>query len=522
MAGGDIDWTCVQCKIVQDGGTKKMKGKRHLITLFLGTCTGSQILEPLLNHGQSDRMWQIKWCSVMLYMFQILSHSSHKTTDHCRFVSRDAVVFPECVARAGFPFHSGGLGAEGVFATVRNRSQPSATVRNRSQPFVWGPYGRAYGKFCRRCHFWRFPTFRCFVSRGRRGTLWHSDVFCNVSKVVLCGRRNTFATFSEDAWQFSWQAQHFGRVHRHFAWQAQYFRRVVSSVFLQIALAGLRQVATRGKFRGRRGILWDVLKIDGSLARNIDFEVADLEVPKKTRRKTSVLKLQSVKIGRSLARNARFGAPTCLVSRHWFSVVFAVSMGEAAKHVLPACFKLWKVEEVSHEMLVLMFLRVSSRVSGFPVASPCLWGKLQNVSFSKISKQVVMSFCLAGKALCDIPTCLITSRKYQNWRKSRTKCSFFCTHVSRPESLVFLWRRCGYGGSSALHTLHFTLYAPHSTLYTPHSTLYTLHSTLHTLHYTFHSSLLTPHFPLLTPHFTHSTLYTPHSTLYTPHCRLVQ
>ena len=59
-------------------------------------------------------------------------------------------------------------------ATVRNRSQPFA------KPFVRSPYGR------RRCHFWRFPTFRCFVSRGRRGTLWHSDVFCNVSKVVLC------------------------------------------------------------------------------------------------------------------------------------------------------------------------------------------------------------------------------------------------------------------------------------------------------------------------------------------------
>ena len=40
-------------------------------------------------------------------------------------------------------------------------------------------------------------------------------MFCTVSKVVLCGRRNTFATFSEDAWQFSWQAQHFGRVNRH-------------------------------------------------------------------------------------------------------------------------------------------------------------------------------------------------------------------------------------------------------------------------------------------------------------------
>ena len=76
-----------------------------------------------------------------------------------------------------------------------------------------------------------YTAFRCFILRGRRGTLQNSDVFCIVSKVVLCGRRNTFATFSEDAWQFSWQAQHTGRVHRHFAWQAQHFRRVVLSVF---------------------------------------------------------------------------------------------------------------------------------------------------------------------------------------------------------------------------------------------------------------------------------------------------
>jgi len=55
---------------------------------------------------------------------------------------------------------------------------------------------------------------------------------------------------------------------------------------------------------------------------------------------------------------------------------------------------------------------------------PCLWGKLQNISFSKVSKQVVMSFCVAGVALCDIPTCLITCRK------------FCCAHVSRLESLV--------------------------------------------------------------------------------------
>ena len=140
-------------------------------------------------------------------------------------------------------------------------------------------------------------------------------------------------------------------------------------------MAVLRQVATRCKFRGSRGILCDVLKIDGRLARNIDFEVANFQVLRKTRRKTSILKLQSL-----------------------------------------------KMEDVTHEMLVLVLPPVSSRVSGFPVASPCLWGKLQNLS------------------LCHVANC-------ENCRKSRTKCWFFCIHVSCLESLVFLWRRRVYGGS---------------------------------------------------------------------------
>ena len=99
-------------------------------------------------------------------------------------------------------------------------------------------------------------------------------------------------------------------------------------------------MATRCKLRGSRGILCDVLKVDGSLARNIDFEVANFQVLRKTRRKTSILQLQSVKIGGSLARNARFGAPTCLVSRLWFSRGLAVSMGEAAKLLLLSCCQL--------------------------------------------------------------------------------------------------------------------------------------------------------------------------------------
>ena len=74
-------------------------------------------------------------------------------------------------AKQGFPFHSGGLGVEGVFA------RRCVCVCNRSQPFAWGPYGRANGEFCNSCHFWRFQTSRSLVSRGRRGTLWHSSMF---------------------------------------------------------------------------------------------------------------------------------------------------------------------------------------------------------------------------------------------------------------------------------------------------------------------------------------------------------
>ena len=134
---------------------------------------------------------------------------------------------------------------------VRNRSQPSATVPNRPPCFVT-------------CRNWfcvasaillrPFQKMRCSF-RGRRSTLdvpivilrgrrTTSDVSC----CVFFANRNGRAASSGDRVQIPWQA-----------WQAWHF----------------------------------VMKIDGSLARNIDFEVANLEVPKKTRRKTSILKLQS-------------------------------------------------------------------------------------------------------------------------------------------------------------------------------------------------------------------------------------
>ena len=169
-------------------------------------------------------------------------------TSKCAFRHSSAVtaacIFPECVARVPVSLWGSG-GWECVRSTLRSRSQPSATVRNRSQPFVWGPYGRAYGKFCRGGHFWRFQTSRCFLSRGRRGTSWHfvagaillrrfQKMCCifrgkrstfDVSIVIFRGRRSTLdvsccvffvnrngrAASSGDKVQIPWQPWHFVR-----------------------------------------------------------------------------------------------------------------------------------------------------------------------------------------------------------------------------------------------------------------------------------------------------------------------
>ena len=72
------------------------------------------------------------------------------------------------------------------------------------------------------------------------------------------------------------------------------------------------------------------------------------------------------------------------------------------------------MEEVSYEMLVFLHPSVLSRVASFPVASPCLWGKLQTLFFSNVSKQVVIFFCMAGVTLSNIPICLLTCRTSKN------------------------------------------------------------------------------------------------------------
>ena len=177
--------------------------------------------------------------------------------------------------------------------------------------------------------------------------------------------------FSEDALQFSWQAQHFGRVHRHFSWQAQHFRRVVLRVFCESHWQGC--------VKWRHGA-------DSVVG------VAFCEMYWKPRTKHRFWDSKFSGSRENSWENVDFDATKC---QNWRK--------SRAKRLF------WCSHVSRLESLVCLWRR---RV----------YGKLQDLSFSHVS------------------TC-------ENWRKSRTKCSFCCSHVSRLESLVFLWPRRVYGVS---------------------------------------------------------------------------
>ena len=158
-----------------------------------------------------------------------------------------------------------------------------------------------------------------------------------------------------------------------------------------------------------------------------------------------------MKIGGSLARKARFDAPTSLVSSLWFSCSVAVSMGEAAKSLLFEGFQ-----------------------AGCHVVLRGKGGTLHSTLHHTLHFDH-----FAHSSLYTPPH------------------STLCTLLTPHFKLKL------YTPHSTLDTFHSTLYTPHFTLHTPHSTIYTLHSTLYTLH-----------FALSTPP-SHSTLYTLHSTIYT-------
>ena len=246
---------------------------QSFFTFFLWNLKPNQWLGQVAVHRR------VFWRSRMVIWPSLRLRSGFPCS--CRILStrlaascRALRIFPECVAK-GSRFTFGGLGvdpcsrdpASGVrkrpqpFATVRNRPQASATVRLRPS---WPQSCRANVTFltCQKMWSCRFAW-----------QAWHFVTFQHVSqdapKVVLCGRHNTFATFSEDVLHFSRQAQHFGHLPCHFAWQAQHFRRVVLRVFCEAH----RQRCAKW-WQGANsvaGVAFYVMKIDGSLARNVDF-----------------------------------------------------------------------------------------------------------------------------------------------------------------------------------------------------------------------------------------------------------
>ena len=69
----------------------------------------------------------------------------------------------------------------------------------------------------------------------------------SVSKIVLCDRHFTFEiSDSEDDVHFSWQVQHFGRVHVHFSVERAALQTCRVECFVPIAMSGLCQVVTAG------------------------------------------------------------------------------------------------------------------------------------------------------------------------------------------------------------------------------------------------------------------------------------
>ena len=410
-------------------------------------------------------------------------------------------------------------------ATVRNRSQPFATVRNRSQQSAWGLYGRAYGKFCKRGHFWRLRISRCFVSRGRCGTSWHSDVcrkLCCVAGAILLRR----------------------------------FQKMSSS------------------FRGRCSTLETSIVILRGRGSTLDVSCCVFCANRIVRAASSGDKVQIPLQAWRFVRGDENWRTLRTKHRFWRFIRKIVGKRRVWS------FKVWKLEEVSHEMLVLMLQRVSSRVFGFPVASPCLWGKLPNLSFSKVSKQVVICTLWHSNLFDNVSKVVLCGRRStlapfsqdelqfswqaQHFGDFHRHFAWQAQHCRRVHCVLYIPRSALRALHSTLYTSHSTLYIPqftlhfplytlHSTLYTPHSTLHTVHSTFHTSHSTLHTlhstlntlhstlrtshstlwhsalctvlcTLYTVHCTLHTRHFTlhtlHFTLYTPHSTLHTPHSTL--
>ena len=160
-------------------------------------------------------------------------------------------------------------------------------------------------------------------------------------------------------------------------------------------------------------------------------------------------------------------------------------------------YKVSKLEEVWHEMLVFDSPTCLISSLWFPLVLPCL--------SEKTAKPIPFEGVKSG---CNIVLCGTRSISWHS-------------HAFANVTKICLSGRRNIFAYSTIYSLHYTLYNVHSTtLHTVHFTLHIVHSTIYTLHIT----PCTPHSTLWIAHVTsctlHTTLYIPHSPLHTLHCTL--
>ena len=157
-----------------------------------------------------------------------------------------------------------------------------------------------------------------------------------------------------------------------------------------------------------------------------------------------------MKIGGSLARKARFDAPTSLVSSLWFSCSVAVSMGEAAKSLLFEDFQ-----------------------AGCHVVLRGKGGTLHSTLHHTLHFAHSSLYTPPHSTLCTLLIKTLHATLHTRHFPLHTLHSTLYTPLLTPQFTL-------YTPHSTLYTLHFALSTPpsHSTLYTLHSTIYTLDSTL--------------------------------------------
>ena len=251
-----------------------------------------------------------------------------------------------------------------------------------------------------------------------------------MSKIVLCGKRNTFA--KKVSCIFSWQAQDLGDLNRHFAWQAQHFRCV--------ALHALHSTLYPPHFT--------------------------LYAPHST--------LYTPHSTLHTPHFALYAPHSTLHTPHLHSTLYTPHSTLYTPHstLYTPHFKLHTPHSTLHTP------HFTLHATHFTLYTPHItFHTLHSTVYTPHSTLYTPHYTLHTlHSTLYAPHFTLYTPHFTLHTLHFTLQTLHFTLYTPPFTL--------YTPHFTLHTPHFTLYTLHSTLYTSHSTLYTPHSTLHTLHST--------------------------------------